>query len=90
MSSDTKTYTHDNYPGRIKTRFTQLLLDKQSKDGRRYTYKEIKDITGIARSTLSAYAKNKPTVKAYKLSTIARLCYFFDCEVGDLIVYERE
>lgn len=80
----------EDYPGRIETRFTQLLLEKQAKDGERYTYRQIRELTGISTTTLSAYAQNKPSVKAFKKSTIAGLCIFFNCKVGDLIVYERD
>lgn len=74
---------------RIYTRFNILRAEKQIRDSRKYSYAVIKDITGISTSTLSAYAQNKDAVKAYKKSVLIRLCRFFECELGELIVIER-
>jgi DNA-binding Xre family transcriptional regulator len=82
--------TSQDYIGRMYTRFKVLVAEKEIRDGRKYTYDDIKVATGIARSTLSAYAQNKPSVKAYKKATLAKLCIFFDCDLGDLIVFERK
>lgn len=90
MNTKTDQPKSEDYSGRIYTRFKVLLAEKEIRDGRSYTYSYIKSKTGVAASTLSAYAQNKQSVKAYKKSTMARLCEFLDCEVGDLIVYERK
>lgn len=74
--------------GRVHNRFKILLAEKEIKEDRRISYDEIRENTGIAGSTLSAWATN--TVKRYDADTISSLCDFFNCGVGDLIVYERE
>ncbi len=74
---------------RIYTRFNVLRAEKEIRDGRKYSYAVIRDITGISTSTLSAYAQNKEDVKAYKKSVLIKLCMFFECELGKLIVLER-
>jgi DNA-binding Xre family transcriptional regulator len=82
--------TPQDYEGRIYTRFKVLVAEKEIKDSRKYTYDDIKKATGIARSTLSAYAQNKSSVRAYKKATLAKLCIFFECDLGDLIVFENK
>lgn len=74
--------------GKVYNRFKVLLAQKEIEENRRISYREIKEETGIANSTLSSWATN--TTKRYDATTIAALCEFFGCEVGDLIVYENE
>jgi putative transcriptional regulator len=73
---------------RVYNRFKILLAQKEIKEGKRISYEEIKEVTNIAASTLSAWATN--TTKRYDADTIAALCKYFDCNVGDLIVFERD
>ena len=44
--------------------------------------------TGIAWSTLNSWANNQLT--RYDAPVIMALCEYFDCQVGDLLVYEKE
>ena len=74
--------------GKVYTRFKILLAEKEIKEGRRISYDEIKDATGIATSTLSGWATN--SIKRYDADTIAGICDYLDCELGDLLVYKRE
>jgi putative transcriptional regulator len=75
-------------PGKITNRFKKMLLKKEYELGRRITIEEISNATGIAPSTLSAWSSNGLT--SYKAVTLIALCDYFDCEVGDLLVYERD
>ena len=75
-------------PGRVYNRFKILLAEKQTRENRKISYEEIKNATGIATSTLSAWATN--TVKGYSADTIAALCDYLSCELNELIVYEPE
>ena len=75
-------------PGKVYNKFKILLAQKEINENRRIAYEEIKNATGIAASTLSGWATN--SVKRYDADTIAALCEYLDCGVGDLIVYERE
>jgi putative transcriptional regulator len=72
---------------KIFNRFKILLAQKEFETGKKIPYSEIKNATGIASSTLSAWATNE--IKRYHEDTIAALCEYFGCEVGDLIVYKR-
>ena len=74
--------------GRVYNRFKVLLAEMEIKEDKKISYEEIKVETGIAASTISAWATNR--VKRYDADTIAALCDYLDCEVGDLIVYEPQ
>lgn len=75
-------------PGRVYNRFRILLAEKQTEENRNISYDEVKEKTGVAKSTISAWATNK--VKRYDAGTIKEFCDFLNCDVGDLIVYQRE
>ena len=51
------------------------------------TSSDISINTGIAGSTLSKFASEKSDVK---LSTLIKICDYFDCELSDLIEYVPE
>jgi DNA-binding Xre family transcriptional regulator len=69
---------------RIENRFLELLAEKRRRDRRRWTYREIHAETGIAPSALSKLAQQGHAM--YDSATIARLCQFLECSVGDLLV----
>lgn len=69
----------------IRFRVTELMAEKQFKEGRRITLVEVAAATGINRMTLSRMVNQKgySTVT----DTLDRLCTYFGCEVGDLAVH---
>lgn len=69
----------------IKNRFRILLAQKESRDGRRYTYDDIYQITGIGPGILSSYAKE--TVTRFDQKTLIKLCDFLECDLAELIEY---
>lgn len=69
----------------IRNRFRVLLAQKELRDGRRYTYEDIYQATGIGPGTLSSYAKN--TVTRFDERTLIALCDFLECELAELIEY---
>ena len=74
---------------KVYNRFKILLSEKEIKENRRIPYDEIKEKTGIAASSISAWATND--IQRYDAKMIAALCEYFDCRsVGDLIVFQRE
>ena len=73
-------------PGKVYNQFKILLAKKEINENRRIPYDEIKGKTGMAMSTISAWSTN--SITRYDADTIASVCEFFDCKVGDLIVYE--
>jgi putative transcriptional regulator len=72
----------------ISNRFRILLAEKATREQRNIALKEVGRSTGIAWSTLNAWANNQVT--RYDAPVIKALCEYFTCQVGDLIIYERE
>lgn len=71
--------------GYIRNRFKIVLAEKETRDKRSYSYREICAITGIATSTLTDWAKGN--AKYYAGDTLAALCHFLECKPGDLLEY---
>jgi DNA-binding Xre family transcriptional regulator len=71
--------------GVIQNRFRIAVAEKETRDKRSYSYRDIQDATGVSTSTLVDWATGKS--KNYAGDTIAALCYFFGCAVGDLLVH---
>lgn len=72
-------------PGRIVTRIKMQIAQKEEVEGRQISYDEISNKTGIAPSTISRWATNMAT--RYDADTLKSFCQFFNCQVGDLLVY---
>jgi DNA-binding Xre family transcriptional regulator len=72
----------------IENRFRELLEVKRRKDRRRWSYQDIFGVTGITPATLSRFAQQKH--EQYDGETLAKLCEFLGCEVGDLLVIVRD
>lgn len=68
----------------LQNRFAELLAAHERKTQRRWTYDDIAGATGIAPSTLSAYAQNK--VRRFDATTIERLIKFLDVDVTEFFV----
>lgn len=69
----------------IRFKLKELIAEKEFRDNRVITMAEIAKETGIHRATLSKIANER----GYNTGTenVARLCRFFDCEVGDVMQY---
>ena len=72
----------------VQFRLKELMARKGRLERRRITYAVINEHTRIAPSTLSRMANN--TTKMVSLSVIDRLCDFFACAPGDLMVHTSE
>lgn len=72
----------------LKNRFAELVAEKERRTGRKWTYEDISKATGIAASTLSAYARNK--VQRFDAVTLIAFMQFFDCAIGDLFILEEK
>ncbi len=68
----------------LQNRFAELLAAHERKTKRKWTYEDITAVTGIASSTLSAYAQNK--IRRFDATTIERLIKFLDVDVTDFFV----
>ncbi len=75
-------------PGNLYNRLRVLVAQKAEFEKRYISLKEVQRETGIAWTSLQAWANNKVT--RYDASVIKALCDYIKCDVGDLLVYERE
>lgn len=66
----------------IKSKLSILMGEK------RVNIADIHRATGINRNTISNLYYGKLKRADYK--TLNRLCKFFNCQVGDILVYEEE
>jgi len=69
----------------IQCRLRELMALKSRVSSQKVTYDSITAATGIFSSTLTKLANNKADLLG--VSTLDRLCAFFDCQPGDLLVY---
>lgn len=73
---------------KIVNQFRILLAQKATLEQRNISIKEVSRDTGIAWSTLNAWANN--LVTRYDAPVIDALCAYFDCQVGDLLIRESD
>lgn len=69
---------------RIVLNLKQLIQDKESRENRSLTIQTIAAETGLNYATVSNWIKNR--VDRAELTTIARLCDYFNCDPGDLLL----
>jgi putative transcriptional regulator len=69
----------------IRFRLAELISDKAFNERRIITFAEIAEATGIHRATLSKMA-NQPGAKIGS-EIIDKLCSYFDCQPGELMVF---
>jgi len=74
--------------GKIVNHFRILLAQKATKQQQNIALMDVQRETGIAWSTLNSWANNQVT--RYDAPVIQMLCEYFDCQVGDLLVFEKE
>jgi putative transcriptional regulator len=68
---------------RIVNRFRILLAEKETREKRHIPLTEVQRETGIAWTTLQAWANNE--VQRFDAPVMAALCEYLGCEVGDLL-----
>ena len=70
----------------IQCRLRELMEKKARETSTRITYRVINKATGVSPNTLSSLAQPE-LPKMIGISVIDRLCEYFDCQVGDLLVH---
>ncbi len=68
----------------IKFNFKQLLSDKEFKEKKHISLKEVAEITDISRTTLSKISNSKGDYITSS-NIIEKLCLYFDCTPNDLM-----
>lgn len=69
----------------IQFRLRELMAAQGRQMRRKVTYDLINRETGVSKNTLTRLANDRADLVA--ITTIDRLCAFFDCQPGDLLVY---
>jgi putative transcriptional regulator len=72
----------------IRFRLAELIADKAFKERRSITMAEVAEGSGVHRATLSKMA-NQPGTNV-GTDIIDKLCRYFGCGTGDLLVYVDE
>ena len=72
----------------IINRFRVLLAEKEQREKRRIPLTEVAKETQISWKTLQGWANND--VSRFDAEKIEALCNYLDCNIGDLLVYEKE
>ena len=68
----------------IENRFGELLAEKKRRDKKKWTYEDISAATNVSPGTLVRFARQQHSM--FDAKTLASLCEFFECEIGDLLV----
>jgi putative transcriptional regulator len=71
---------------RVKNRLFELIRQRELKESRRITQKEIAEFAGVSEHTMINWIRNDQT--RYETTVIERICDYFDCEIGDLLYFE--
>ena len=71
--------------GTIRNRLKIALAEKETRDGKRYTYRELQTLTGVSTSTLTDWARGH--VKHISIDALAAMCAFLECTPADLLEY---
>ena len=69
----------------IQNRLRELIALKGRREQRKITYDDILNQTGISKTTLTRLSNDLESRVA--ISTVDRLCGYFDCQPGDLFIY---
>ena len=67
--------------GKIIFKIDQVLEEKN------ISKNKLEKKASLQRTQLNSYCNNK--VKRLDLATIAKICYVLDCEIADIMEYER-
>ena len=69
----------------IQCRLRELMALKSRESRRKITYDDVTSNTRLSRSTLVRLANDR--AERISINTMAKLCWYFDCQPGDLLVY---
>ena len=60
-----------------------LLAQKEMRESRTISLRKVALETGVREYTVYGFANN--TLREYPAETVAKICEYLDCEVGDLL-----
>jgi transcriptional regulator with XRE-family HTH domain len=73
--------------GQLRNRLLFLMTEKERREGRNITYKEIADAVDISIGVISRWIKND--VERFDSPVVVKLCDYFGCELTDLLYIDR-
>lgn len=71
----------------MRSRLLDLLAEKRRLEKRRISVASVARELGISNHTIQGFAHS--TLKDYPAESIVKLCGYFNCTVGDLLVIEE-
>ena len=71
----------------MKSNLLVLVAQKAQRDGKRVTLRSVARDTGISTYTIYALANNE--IEEYPRAVLEKLCTFFNCGIGDLLITEE-
>jgi putative transcriptional regulator len=71
----------------LRSRMRVLMAEKGLRERRKITYITIAEETNLSKPTVMKMARDE--VAQIKGDTVAILCNYFNCEVGDLLYVEN-
>jgi putative transcriptional regulator len=69
---------------KVKFAFREKFYEKQHKENRTITQSEVARAVGVSREAVGLWMTTE--ARAVRFDTLEKLCDFFDCEPGDLII----
>lgn len=69
---------------RIVSRFKILLAEKEIREKRQITLKDVAQETGVSIYTVTGFANN--SLKEIPSEALLKICEYLDCEVGELVI----
>lgn len=72
----------------IISRLRILIAEKENRDRKKITYRGLAESTGLSTATIGKLLSYSG-VNRIDGNTLSALCEYFDCNVGDILVYEK-
>lgn len=73
---------------RVKHKLFEHMRLKEIELGRQITITEVSNESGISRVTLHAWLHDA-YLNRFEANTVSKLCEYFGCDIGDLLVIEE-
>lgn len=70
---------------KLTSRFKVLLAEKEIREGRSYTLRDVAGATGASIYAITGFANN--SLKEIPVDALTNVCDFLGCTAGDLLVY---
>jgi putative transcriptional regulator len=69
----------------IQNRLKILIAEKELREQRKLSYRTVEKESNVPLSVLAGYANQR--VNRFDGETLEKLCRYFDCQPGDLLIY---